>query len=105
VDVPLVEETATGHGDEDDEDDENEQLDLIRTHSIHLLSLEPEVLERFGCVPVELRGDPVLTSPRRQIALGDPDRGTMAEGGELFEGALGLVEGGLRLLQASLLEK
>jgi hypothetical protein len=38
VDVPLVEETATAHSEEDDEGDKNEQLDLIRTHSIHLLS-------------------------------------------------------------------
>jgi hypothetical protein len=38
VDEPLVEETATTYSGEDDEGDKNEQLDLIRTHSIHLLS-------------------------------------------------------------------
>jgi len=46
--------------------------------SIFTSFLEPEVLESFGSAAVELRGHTVVAEPRREVALGDPDRGLVA---------------------------
>ena len=68
----VVEEAATAHCGENCEGDEYEQLDMVDAQSVHLLPLETEVLKRLGRTTVELRSRLVLTSPRRQVALGDP---------------------------------
>ena len=46
--------------------------------SIFTSFLEPEVLESFGSAAIELRGHTVVAEPRREVALGDPDRGLVA---------------------------
>src|SRR5215210_6587416 len=67
--------------------------------------LEPEVLERLCGAPIELRGHLVLTAPRRQVALCDPRRRAVADGGKLVEAPLGGVEGLFGLFEPILLEK
>ena len=69
-DKHVVEEAAAADGGEERKGDEKHELDVRQWN--HLLSLEPEVLERFRSAPVEPRGLLVLTTPRRQIALRDP---------------------------------
>ena len=44
---------------------------------VHLLPLEPEVLERLGCTAVQNRCATLFSPPRRQVALGDPRGSTM----------------------------
>src|SRR5215210_1609516 len=67
--------------------------------------LEPEVLERLCGAPIELRGHLVLTAPRRQVALCDPRRRAVADGGKLVEALLGGVEGLFGLFEPPLLEE
>ena len=43
--------------------EKNEKLNLTCRHAIHLLSLEPEVLECLGCAPVQMRRLEVLAAP------------------------------------------
>jgi len=69
---------------------------LMRVTSYRAITsfpLEPEVLERLCSAPVEPRGQLVLTAPRCQVALGDPGRRAVADGGKLVEAAFGGVEG------------
>src|ERR671924_767703 len=89
----TVEEATTAHSSNNSEGDESEQLDASGVQDDHLLPLEPEVLERLCGAPIELRGHLVLTAPRREVALGDPGRRAMTDGGKLVEALLGGVEG------------
>ena len=59
---------------------------------VHLLPLEPEVLERLGCTAVQHRRATLVSPPRRQVALGDPRGSTMRRRGQLRERVLGLGE-------------
>jgi hypothetical protein len=92
----AIEEATTARCSDDREGDEREQPNAIDpqcNHSLnHLLSLEPEVLERLCGAPVELRGRLVLTAPRCEVALGDPDRRAVADGGKLVKFLFGNVE-------------
>ena len=85
--------------------EKNEKLNLTCRHAIHLLCLEPEVLECLGCTPVKMRRLEVFAAPHGQIALGDPCCRAVANGGKLFEAALSLLEHRVRLFQALLLEE
>src|SRR5688572_6302944 len=107
VAVQAVEEATTAHSSNGGKGDEGEQLDAsgVQIQNDHPLPLEPEVLERLCGAPVELRGYLVLTAPRRQIALRDPGRRAMTEGGKLVEAAFGGVEGLIGLLETALLEE
>ena len=91
------EESDLGEG----EDDEG-GLDL---HWIHLLSLEPEILERFSRTAVELRRLTVVTALGGKIAFRDPSSRSMAGRGELLEARLGPVEHLCGLLEPILLEE
>ncbi len=44
----------------------------LRCHREHLLPLEPEVLERFGCAAVQNRRPTLVATPRCKIPLGNP---------------------------------
>ena len=44
----------------------------LRCHREHLLPLEPEVLERFGCAAIEHRRATLVTTPRCKVSLSDP---------------------------------
>ena len=65
-----------GSGERNERSDRNSATPHVR----HLLSLEVEVLERFGSAPVEICGSAVLAALRLEIALGDPGRRPMACG-------------------------
>ena len=41
-------------------------------HREHLLPLEPEILESFGCAAVQHRGPTLVATAGREVALGDP---------------------------------
>ena len=58
--------------------EKNEKLNLTCRHAIHLLSLEPDVLQCFCGPAVVPRGRPVLPPASREIPAGDPDCGAMA---------------------------
>ena len=85
--------------------EKKEKLNLTCRHAIHLLSLEPEVLECLGCTPVQMRSLEVFAAPHGQIALSDPRCRTVAHGGELFEAALRLLEHGVCLVEPLLVEE
>jgi hypothetical protein len=105
----VVEEATTAHSRDEREGDNDEQPDAIHPqsdHSVnHLLPLEPEVLERLGCAPIELRGHLVLTTPRREVALGDPSGRAVADRRKLIEMVLGGIEGLRRFVEPPLLEQ
>ena len=85
--------------------EKNEKLNLTCRHAIHLLSLEPEVLERLGGAPVQMRRVEVLAPPHGQIALSDPRCRTVARGRKLFEAALRLLEHCVCLVEPLLVEE
>jgi hypothetical protein len=58
-------------GDDDGCATPGEESDL-GSHREHLLSLEPEVLERFGRLAVQARRTALITATRREVALGNP---------------------------------
>jgi hypothetical protein len=63
------------HGEQESALAMEEQSDLC--HREHLLSLKPEVLERFGCLAVQDRRVAFLTAAGRQVSLGDPRSGAV----------------------------
>ena len=71
----------------------------------HLLSLEPEVLKRFGSTAVLARRLTIVAAPGGEIALRDPGGRAMACRGELLEALLGPVEHLRRRVEALLLEE
>jgi len=52
-----------------------------------------------------VRSVEVLAAPHGEIALGDPRGRAVADGGQLIEACLRMLEHGLRLVQALLLEE
>jgi hypothetical protein len=54
--MALAQECGQGH-------EKNEKLNLTCRHAIHLLSLEPEVLECLSRAPVQVRRLEVLAAP------------------------------------------
>src|SRR5262249_25047787 len=67
--------------------------------------LEPHVLKRLGCPPVEPRRRAVVASLRREVALRNPDGRTMACRSKLLKVAIGCVKDPLSLVEASLLKQ
>jgi hypothetical protein len=49
----------------------------LRCHREHLLPLEPEILERFGCTAVQHRRPTLVAAPCCKVALGDPRGSTV----------------------------
>src|SRR3954464_4645662 len=72
---------------------------------VHLLPLEPEVLERLGCAAVQNRRTTLVSPPRRQVSLGDPRGSTMRRRGQLRERVLGIGERRLGLVEPALFEQ
>src|SRR5437870_6246662 len=73
--------------------------------TFHPLPLEPEVLQGFGCAPVQLRSAGVVPPSCREIPLRNPHCRTMAGGLELLERVLCLVEHRLSFVEPTLLEQ
>jgi hypothetical protein len=65
MDDVAVKESTTAYSREHGQGDEDEGFETIDVQSVHLLSLEPEVLKRLGGAPVQLRGQVVLSAPHR----------------------------------------
>jgi hypothetical protein len=89
-DVP-VEEAAARHGRRESEREEKHDPGVVIVlQAGHLLRwLEADVLERFGRTPVEAGRCAIVAAARRQVSLGDPRCGAVAEARKLFEARLG----------------
>src|SRR3954452_22928874 len=73
--------------------------------SFSTLNLEPDVLESLCRGAVEVCCKPVVATPRREIATGDPCSCAMAGGAELPESRLCGMERRLGLVELVLLEQ
>ena len=68
-----------GQGDDNGCTTPGQESDL-GSHREHLLSLEPEVLERFGRLAVQARRTALIAATRREVALGNPGGRAMRRG-------------------------